>query len=118
LPALAARKAFWRNRPALQYAEVTMCGRYGRQEDKQFLDESFQASDSHHLDASFFAPSWNVAPQSFQPVVRLGSETGERELAVMRWALYLSGRRIPKLPIPPSTPSPKPSPPVPSSAKP
>jgi putative SOS response-associated peptidase YedK len=64
-----------------------MCGRYGRQEDKQFLEESFQARDSHHLDASFFAPSFNVAPQSLQPVVRLDRETGERELTVMRWGL-------------------------------
>jgi putative SOS response-associated peptidase YedK len=32
-------------------------------------------------------PSFNVAPQSFQPVVRLNGETGERELTVMRWGL-------------------------------
>jgi len=30
---------------------------------------------------------YNVAPQSLQPVVRLDSETGERELTVMRWGL-------------------------------
>jgi putative SOS response-associated peptidase YedK len=36
---------------------------------------------------SYFAPSYNVAPQSMQPVVRLDSETGERELTVMRWGL-------------------------------
>ena len=64
-----------------------MCGRYGRREDKQYIAEWMQAHASNDLDASFFAPSWNVAPQSFQPVVRLESETGERELAVMRWGL-------------------------------
>lgn len=64
-----------------------MCGRYGRREDKQYIEEWMQAQDSNDLDNSFFAPSWNVAPQSFQPVVRLGSETGERQLAVMRWGL-------------------------------
>jgi putative SOS response-associated peptidase YedK len=32
-------------------------------------------------------PSWNVAPQTFQPVVRLNRDTGERELVLMRWGL-------------------------------
>ena len=32
-------------------------------------------------------PSYNVAPQSFQPVVRLNHETGEREFVLMRWGL-------------------------------
>jgi putative SOS response-associated peptidase YedK len=39
------------------------------------------------LDESYFAPSYNVAPQSLQPVVRLNGETGECELTVMRWGL-------------------------------
>ncbi len=34
---------------------------------------------------AYFEPSYNMAPQSFQPVVRLAPETGERELTVMRW---------------------------------
>jgi putative SOS response-associated peptidase YedK len=34
-----------------------------------------------------FAPSYNIAPQSMQPVVRLDPDTGERELAIMRWGL-------------------------------
>jgi putative SOS response-associated peptidase YedK len=32
-------------------------------------------------------PSYNVAPQTFQPVVRLSPDTGERELTIMRWGL-------------------------------
>ena len=36
---------------------------------------------------TYFAPSYNVAPQSFQPIVRLDSETSQRELIVMRWGL-------------------------------
>jgi putative SOS response-associated peptidase YedK len=32
-------------------------------------------------------PSYNVAPQTFQPVVRLNRDSGERELTVMRWGL-------------------------------
>lgn len=39
------------------------------------------------FDETNLAPSYNVAPQSFQPVVRLSRETGERELTVMRWGL-------------------------------
>ena len=34
-----------------------------------------------------FGPSWNVAPQTFQPIVRLNHDTGEREIVLMRWWL-------------------------------
>ena len=37
------------------------------------------------LDETNLAPSFNVAPQSLQPVVRLNGETGEPELTIMRW---------------------------------
>jgi putative SOS response-associated peptidase YedK len=46
-----------------------------------------QAHDTNVFDDSYFAPSYNIAPQSYQPVVRLAPETGERELTVMRWGL-------------------------------
>jgi putative SOS response-associated peptidase YedK len=46
-----------------------------------------QSHDTNVFDESYFAPSYNVAPQTFQPVVRLDAETGERELTVMRWGL-------------------------------
>ena len=39
------------------------------------------------LDETNLAPSFNVAPQSLQPVVRLNGETGEPELTIMRWGL-------------------------------
>src|SRR5450755_4070303 len=64
-----------------------MCGRYGRREDKQRVAEWMQAHDTDVFDDSYLAPSYNVAPQSMQPVVRLESETGERELTIMRWGL-------------------------------
>jgi len=44
-----------------------------------------QTHDTNVFDDSSFEPSYNIAPQSFQPVVRLDPETGERELTVMRW---------------------------------
>jgi putative SOS response-associated peptidase YedK len=46
-----------------------------------------QTHNTNVFDDSYLAPSYNVAPQSFQPVVRLDRETGERELTVMRWGL-------------------------------
>src|ERR1017187_1728507 len=67
-----------------------MCGRYGRRGDKQRIAEWMQTdsvSVFDEIDDSNLAPSYNVAPQSFQPVVRLSPETGERELTVMRWGL-------------------------------
>ena len=39
------------------------------------------------LNETNLAPSFNVAPQSFQPLVRLKGETGKNELTVMRWGL-------------------------------
>lgn len=64
-----------------------MCGRYGRRADKQRIAEWMQAHDTGVFDDSYFAPSYNVAPQTLQPIVRLDTETGKRELTVMRWGL-------------------------------
>lgn len=38
-------------------------------------------------DMPWFAPSYNIAPQSTQPVVRLNAETGKPEFSLMRWGL-------------------------------
>jgi putative SOS response-associated peptidase YedK len=35
----------------------------------------------------WFAPSFNVAPQSTQPIVRQSRGSGEREFALLRWGL-------------------------------
>ena len=66
-----------------------MCGRYGRRADKQRITEWMQRHDTSvfDVDNSFLEPSYNVCPQSFQPVVRLHRDSGERQLAVMRWGL-------------------------------
>jgi putative SOS response-associated peptidase YedK len=61
-----------------------MCGRYARRSDKQKIAELFAIHGPVMPD---FGPSWNVAPQTFQPVVRLNVDTGERELVLMRWGL-------------------------------
>ncbi len=58
-----------------------MCGRYARRSDKQRLVDYF------HTGATVFdiPPSYNIAPTTFQPVIRLDRDTGERELVMMRW---------------------------------
>jgi hypothetical protein len=33
-----------------------------------------------------FGPSWNEAPQTFQPIAWLNKNTDEREIVLMRWA--------------------------------
>jgi putative SOS response-associated peptidase YedK len=34
-----------------------------------------------------FGESFNVAPQTLQPVIRLNRDSGEREIVLMRWGL-------------------------------
>lgn len=67
-----------------------MCGRYGRRADKQRIAEWMQTHNTSVFDDTYLAPSYNICPQSFQPVVRLDAETGQRELTVMRWGLVPS----------------------------
>jgi len=45
----------------------------------------------------WFAPSYNAAPQSVQPVVRLNRDTGGREFALARWGLVPFWARDAKL---------------------
>ena len=62
-----------------------MCGRYGRRADKQRIAAAMHAGYTNVFEE--IPPSFNVAPQTFQPVVRLSRDSGERELALMRWGL-------------------------------
>jgi putative SOS response-associated peptidase YedK len=63
-----------------------MCGRYLRRSDKQRIAEAFHVAKGL---ADLVLPPWdyNVAPTSFQPVIRPDRDTGERELTLMRWGL-------------------------------
>ena len=63
-----------------------MCGRYYRRSDKQRIAEAFNLGD---MPIDFVLPEWdfNVAPSTFQPVIRQARETGEREVVLMRWGL-------------------------------
>jgi putative SOS response-associated peptidase YedK len=62
-----------------------MCGRYLRRSDKQRIAEAFEISRG--LDVVLPPWDYNVAPTSFQPVIRSDRDTGERELTLMRWGL-------------------------------
>ena len=63
-----------------------MCGRYLRRFDKQRIAEAFHLGK---LPDDFVLPPWdyNVAPTTYQPVIRNSRHTGERELVMMRWGL-------------------------------
>jgi putative SOS response-associated peptidase YedK len=63
-----------------------MCGRYYRRSDKQRIGDVFHISD---LPSSLVVAEadYNIAPTTFQPVIRNDRETGERELVLMRWGL-------------------------------
>jgi putative SOS response-associated peptidase YedK len=61
-----------------------MCGRFARRSTQEVLADWFGVEVE---DMPWFAPTYNAAPQSTQPVVRLNNETGKREFALMRWGL-------------------------------
>ncbi len=61
-----------------------MCGRFARKSTQEVLAEWF---DLELDEMPWFAPSYNVAPQSTQPVVRLNRDTGRREAVLLRWGL-------------------------------
>jgi putative SOS response-associated peptidase YedK len=63
-----------------------MCGRYYRRSDKQRIAEAFRLGK---LPEGFVMPDWdyNVAPATYQPVIRHNKDNAERELVIMRWGL-------------------------------
>lgn len=71
-----------------------MCGRFARRSTQEVLADWFGVEEQ---DMPFFAPDFNAAPQSIQPVVRLNASTGKREFALMRWGLVPFWARNEKL---------------------
>jgi putative SOS response-associated peptidase YedK len=65
---------------------VTMCGRYYRRSDKQRIAEAFKVGDLP-IDSVLLEWDYNVAPTTFQPIIRADKETGDREMVLMRWGL-------------------------------
>ena len=56
----------------MRYAICIMCGRFARKSTQEVLADWFGVELE---DMPWFAPSFNVAPQSVQPVVRLSRDT-------------------------------------------
>jgi len=71
-----------------------MCGRFARKSTQQVLADWFGVELE---DMPWFAPSFNIAPQSVQPVVRLNRASGGREFALLRWGLVPSWAKEPKI---------------------
>lgn len=61
-----------------------MCGRFARRSTQEVLADWFGVELE---DMPWFAPTYNAAPQSVQPVVRLNRDSGTREFALLRWGL-------------------------------
>ncbi len=63
-----------------------MCGRYLRRSDKQRLAAHFHA---HPFPADLPLPDadYNIAPTTYQPIIRQSREAGDRELILARWDL-------------------------------
>jgi putative SOS response-associated peptidase YedK len=61
-----------------------MCGRYVRRSDKQRIAEHFRIDPTTLPDLE---ASYNIAQQTFQPIVRLNRDSGAREIVIMRWGL-------------------------------
>jgi hypothetical protein len=62
-----------------------MCGRYARRGDKQRIAEAFRVKDVP--DFAMPDADYNIAPTTFQPIIREGKDTGEREMVLMLWGL-------------------------------
>jgi putative SOS response-associated peptidase YedK len=63
-----------------------MCGRYVRRGDKQRIAEAFHVESS--LDPLAMPPDdFNIAPSTFQPVIRESRDSASREMVLMRWGL-------------------------------
>jgi len=68
-----------------------MCGRFARRSTQKVLADWFGVeSDPDAEDSPDFIPTFNAAPQTLQPVVRLNRDSGRREFAMLRWGLVPS----------------------------
>jgi putative SOS response-associated peptidase YedK len=65
--------------------DSTMCGRYARRGDKQKIAETFHVKDVP--DFAMPDADYNIAPTTFQPIIRESRDTSEREMVLARWDL-------------------------------
>jgi putative SOS response-associated peptidase YedK len=81
-------------RDSYNHTRFEMCGRFARRSTQEVLSDWFGVELE---EMPWFAPSYNAAPQSTQPVVRLNHDTGKREFALMRWGLVPYWAKDPKV---------------------
>lgn len=76
----------------------SMCGRFARRSTQQVLADWFgvKMEDDAMEEAAAFTPTFNAAPQTFQPVVRMNRDSGAREFALLRWGLAPAWAKDPK----------------------
>jgi putative SOS response-associated peptidase YedK len=70
-----------------------MCGRFARRSTQEVLADWFGVPLE---EMPWFAPTYNAAPQSTQPIVRLHRDSGAREFILARWGLVPFWTRDPK----------------------
>ena len=63
-----------------------MCGRYVRKGSKQKIAEYFRANPNP-AELPMPDADYNIAPTTYQPIIRQSRETGEREMVLARWGL-------------------------------
>ncbi len=63
-----------------------MCGRYVRKGDKQKISEAFRA-EPNPAELPMPGADYNIAPTTYQPIIRESRESGEREMVLARWGL-------------------------------
>jgi putative SOS response-associated peptidase YedK len=61
-----------------------MCGRYYSRGQKQQIADEFRVGKIFEGPLS---PNYNIAPTTFQPIIRLERDSEERELTLLRWGL-------------------------------
>jgi putative SOS response-associated peptidase YedK len=61
-----------------------MCGRYYRRSEKQEIAQRFKVGK---ITTQPFPANYNIAPSTFQPIIRQDRDTGDRELELLRWGL-------------------------------
>ena len=69
-----------------------MCGRYVRKGSKQKIAEYFRASPNP-AELPMPDADYNIAPTTYQPIIRQSRETSEREMVLARWGWCRSSRR-------------------------
>jgi putative SOS response-associated peptidase YedK len=62
-----------------------VCGRYARRGDKQKIAGALHVKDVP--DFAMADADYNIAPTTFQPIIRESRDTGEREVVLARWCL-------------------------------